>query len=243
MPAQTRKGYPAFISLTAFWGDVSIFFTVFANKSSSLDVWRRAIGAIYELGRNTMKRAHPSNPISCLPLLIIVLSATFLASCGGPPEWVKEGSGPLNKDEDKAIYGVGSVTGVRNEPLGWETAETRSRAELAKSFETYTAYLMRDYAASTTARDFTKTAEEQNVERAVKTFTATTLNGIRPIDRYKDEDTNSYYVLTRLSFKEMQETLAQAQELNSEVRDFVRKNAQRAFEELEKEEAKQRRGL
>ncbi|MDX1410586.1 MAG: hypothetical protein R3351_00365, partial [Nitrospirales bacterium] len=85
--------------------------------------------------------------------------------------------------------------------------------------------------------------EEQNVERAVKTFTATTLNGIRPIDRYKDEDSQSYYVLTKLSFKEMQETLAQAQELNSEVRDFVRKNAQRAFEELEKEEAKRRKGL
>jgi hypothetical protein len=171
------------------------------------------------------------------------LSVLILASCGGPPEWVQEGSGPLNEDENKAIYGVGSVTGVRNEPLGWETAENRSRAELAKSFETYTAYLMRDYAASTTAQDFTKSSEEQNVERAVKTFTATTLNGIKPIDRYKDEDTYSYYVLTKLSFKEMQETLAQAQELNGEVRDFVRKNAQRAFEELEKEEAKRRKGL
>lgn len=183
----------------------------------------------------------PTVPI--LFALVVGLSVLILASCGGPPDWVQEGSGPLNEDEDKAIYGVGSVTGVRNEPLGWETAENRSRAELAKSFETYTAYLMRDYAASTTAQDFTKSSEEQNVERAVKTFTATTLNGIRPIDRYKDEDSQSYYVLTKLSFKEMQETLAQAQELNSEVRDFVRKNAQRAFEELEKEEAKRRKGL
>ena len=183
----------------------------------------------------------PTVPI--LLALVVGLSVSILASCGGPPDWVQEGSGPLNEDEDKAIYGVGSVTGVRNEPLGWETAENRSRAELAKSFETYTAYLMRDYAASTTAQDFTKSSEEQNVERAVKTFTATTLNGIRPIDRYKDEDSQSYYVLTKLSFKEMQETLAQAQELNSEVRDFVRKNAQRAFEELEKEEAKRRKGL
>ena len=181
--------------------------------------------------------------VSILFMFAVGLAVLFLASCAGPPEWVEEGSGPLNEDEDKAIYGVGSVTGVRNEPLGWETAENRSRAELAKSFETYTAYLMRDYAASTTAQDFSKSSEEQNVERAVKTFTATTLNGIKPIDRYKDEDSHSYYVLTKLSFEEMQETLAQAQELNSEVRDFVRKNAQRAFEELEKEEAKRRKGL
>lgn len=190
-----------------------------------------------------MRTTQNSHTASILFALAVGLSVSILASCGGPPEWVQEGSGPLNEDEDKAIYGVGSVTGVRNEPLGWETAENRSRAELAKSFETYTAYLMRDYAASTTAQDFTKSSEEQNVERAVKTFTATTLNGIRPIDRYKDEDSHSYYVLTKLSFKEMQETLAQAQELNSEVRDFVRKNAQRAFEELEKEEAKRQRGL
>ena len=101
---------------------------------------------------------------------------------------------------------------------------------------------MRDYAASTNAGDFTKSTEEQNVERAVKTFTAVTLNGVRPVDRYKDEDTSSYYVLTKLSFKEMQETLQQAQELNAEVRDFVRKNAERAFQQLEKEEAKRQGG-
>jgi len=190
-----------------------------------------------------MRTTQFSHAASILVAFTIGLSVFILASCGGPPEWVEEGSGSLNKDEDKAIYGVGHATGIRNEPLGWETAENRSRAELAKSFETYTAYLMRDYAASTTAQDFTKSSEEQNVERAVKTFTATTLNGIKPIDRYKDEDTHSYYVLTKLSFKEMQETLAQAQELNGEVRDFVRKNAQRAFEELEKEEAKRQKGL
>ena len=38
------------------------------------------------------------------------------------------------------------------------------------------------------------------------------------------------------------ETLQQAQELNAEVRDFVRKNAERAFQQLEKEEAKRQGG-
>jgi len=170
-----------------------------------------------------------------LVLLVLVIG---LAACGGPPTWVKKGSGAYNDKSDKSFYGVGSVVGVRNEPLAWDTAENRARAEIAKTFETYTAYLMRDYAASTTAGDFSRNSEEQNVERAIKTFSAVTLNGVRPIDRYKDDKTGTYYVLTKLSLEDMKNNLDQAKELNSQVRDYVRKNADRLFERLEKEEEK-----
>jgi hypothetical protein len=167
---------------------------------------------------------------------VIMLS---LAACGGPPKWVKKGSGVYNEDNQKAFYGVGSVSGVKNESLAWDTAENRARAEVAKNFETYTAYLMRDYAASTNAADFTKSTEEQNIERAIKTFTATTLNGVRPIERWLDDKSGTYYVLTKLDFNEMKSAMEQSKELNKEVRDFVRKNADRLFERLDKEEAKQ----
>lgn len=161
-----------------------------------------------------------------------------LVACGGPPKWVEKGSGVMNEKDSKAFYGVGSVVGVRNEPLAWDTAENRGRAEIAKTFETYTGYLMRDYAASTTAGDFTRNTEEQNVERAIKTVTTATLSGVRPIDRYKDEKTNTYYVLTKLSLEDMKNNLEQAKELNAQVRDFVRKNADKLFDRLEKEEEK-----
>ncbi len=178
-----------------------------------------------------------------LRLLIFMVLSCGLMSCGGAPDWVEEGSGALNQDEEKSIYGVGSIVGVKNEPLAWEAAENRARAELAKTFRAYTAYLMEDYAASTTAGNFTKSTEEQNIERAVKTFTAITLNGVRPVDRYKDEDNTTYYVLTKLSFEEMKEVLQQAQELDAEVREYVRKNAERVFNKLEQEEAKHSGGL
>jgi phenylalanyl-tRNA synthetase beta subunit len=97
---------------------------------------------------------------------------------------------------------------------------------------------MRDYAASTTAGDFTRNTEEQNVERAIKTVTTATLSGVRPIDRYKDDKTNTYYVLTKLNLEEMKNNLEQAKELNAQVRDFVRKNADKMFDRLEKEEDK-----
>lgn len=161
-----------------------------------------------------------------------------VTACGGPPKWVEKGSGAFHGKDSKAFYGVGSVVGVNNEPLAWDAAENRARAELAKNFETYTGYLMRDYAASTTAGDFTKTTEEQNVERAIKTFSAVTLSGVRPIDRYKDDETGTYYVLAKLSLDDMKEAMMQARELNAEVRDFVRKNAERLFDRLEQEEGK-----
>ncbi len=162
-----------------------------------------------------------------------------IAACGGMPKWASDGSGALNSKGDKAFYGVGSVIGIKNEPLAWDAAENRARAEIAKNFQTYTAYLMRDYAASTTANDFTKSTEEQNVERAIKTFSAVTLNGVRPVDRYKDEKTGTYYVLAKLDLHDVKSKLEESKELNAEVRDFVRKNADRLFDKLEKEEVQQ----
>ena len=169
---------------------------------------------------------------------LAVLFVMGLVACGGPPKWVQKGSGAFNEKDSKAFYGVGAVSGVRNAPLAWETAENRGRAEIAKTFETYTGYLMRDYAASTTAGDFTRNTEEQNVERAQKTITTATLSGVRKIDQYMDPKTNTYYVLTKLSLEDMKNNLEQAKELNAQVRDFVRKNADKMFERLEKEEEK-----
>jgi hypothetical protein len=178
-----------------------------------------------------------------LRVLLLGVCSFALVSCGGPPNWVEEGSGVLNQDDPKSIYGMGAIVGVKNEPLAWEAAENRARAELAKTFRSYTAYLMQDYAASTTAGDFTKSTEEQNVERAVKTFTAITLNGVRPVDRYKDEDTTTYYVLTKLSIEDMKAVLQQSKELDAEVRAYVQKNADRVFKQLQEEEAKHPGGL
>lgn len=163
-----------------------------------------------------------------------------LVACGGAPKWVSQGSGAMNGKDDKAFYGVGSINGIhQDESLAWDAAENRARAEIAKNFQTYTAYLMRDYGAATNANDFTKSSEEQNVERAIKTFSAVTLNGVRPVERYRDNKTGTFYVLAKLDLKDVKNKLEESKELNAEVRDFVRKNADRLFDKLEKEETKQ----
>ena len=49
---------------------------------------------------------------------------------------------------------------------------------------------------------------------------------------------STYYVLTKLNLEEMKNNLEQAKELNAQVRDYVRKNADKLFDRLEKEEDK-----
>jgi hypothetical protein len=165
-----------------------------------------------------------------------VFAIMILTACGGTPKWVKTGS--YTGENAKAFYSMGEVMGVRNEPLAWDAAENRARAQMVKILSTYTAYLMRDYAASTAGFDLKKTAEEQHIEEATKTFAAATLNGVRPVDRYKDEKKGIYYVVVKMELEDVKDMLMQSKELNSQMRDFVRKNADRAFERLEKEEQK-----
>jgi hypothetical protein len=162
----------------------------------------------------------------------------ILVACSGTPKWVSKGGGYMSEKDQKAFYGVGAVTGVRNEPLAKETADNRARADLAKYVDTYTAYLMRDYAASTTAGDFTKSSEEQNVERAVKTFVSAHLSGVQVVDRWeKDEKSGKVtYALAKMDLASFKESVSQKKELNATARDFVRKNAERAFDRLQQEE-------
>jgi len=165
-----------------------------------------------------------------------VFATLIMSACESTPKWVKTGNYP--GQDPKTFYGIGEVMGIRNEPLAWDVAENRARAQIVKVLSTYTAYLMRDYAASTVAGDFKKTTDEQNIEEATKTFAAATLNGVRPVDRYKDEKKGIYYVVVKMDLENVKDMLMQSKELNSQMRDFVRQNADRAFERLEKEEQK-----
>jgi len=170
-------------------------------------------------------------------IVVTAGAALLLAACSSAPKWVEKGGGYMMKD-GKAFYGVGGVSGVKNEPLAREAADNRARADLAKYMDTYTAYLMRDYAASTTAGDFTKSSEEQNIERAVKTFVSANLSGVVVVDRWeKDEKTGkTIYSLAKMDLETFKEQVGQMKELNAQTRDYVRKNAEQAFERLQQEE-------
>jgi len=154
------------------------------------------------------------------------------------PEWVLKGSGAFGGEQGKVFYGVGSVTGIKNHALARTTADNRARAEIAKTFEVYSASLMKDYMASTTAGDMTASSEEQHVENVIKTFSAQTLSGVQIVDHWFHPVDGTVYALGRLDLQAFTDQLDKMNELNGKVRDYVRKNAERAFMDLEGEEAK-----
>ncbi len=153
------------------------------------------------------------------------------------PEWVLKGSGAFGGEVGRVFYGVGSVSGIKNHALARTTADNRGRAEIAKIFEVYSASLMKDYMASTTAGDMTASSEEQHVEQAIKTFSATTLSGVQIVDHWFHPD-GTVYALAQLDLENFTNNLDKMKELNGQVRDYVRKNAERVHMDLEKEEDK-----
>ena len=187
-----------------------------------------------------------------LNLLVFALVTAGLVACGGNersagdapanfqgiqyPDWVMKGSGAFGGDTGRVFYGVGSVTGIKNHALARTTADNRARAELAKQFEVYSASLMKDYAASTMAGD--ATSEEQNVESVIKTFSAQTLSGVQIVDHWFHPGDGTVFALARLDLNAFTDSLEKMKELNSKVKEYVKKNAERAHMDLEREEAK-----
>ena len=184
--------------------------------------------------------------------MTFVVATSMVAACGGNqkqgqitpggpiveyPEWVNKGSGAFG-GEKQIFYGVGSASGIRNHSLARSTADNRARAEISKIFQVYSASLMKDYSASTTAGDFSASSEEQHVEQAIKTFSANTLNGVTVVDHWIHPTDGTIYALARLDLDGFMDQLSKAKELNAKVKEHVKRAAEKAHADLAAEEAK-----
>ncbi|MEA3435280.1 MAG: hypothetical protein U9R43_02370 [Thermodesulfobacteriota bacterium] len=149
------------------------------------------------------------------------------------PAWVMKGGGAFDVEKGKVFYGVGIASGIKNKALLRQTADNRARAEIAKTMETYVATLAKDYMASTTAGDMSKSSEEQHVETALKTFSKTTLHGATIVDRWMDPTDGSMYSLCELDLFSFKEALDNYKELDKQVQDYVRENAEKLHGEME----------
>ncbi len=148
-----------------------------------------------------------------------LLLAALLAS--SEPAWVNRGSGAFPSGA-RMFYGVGMANGVKNPSLLRTTADNRARAELAKVFETYSASLMKDYSST----------EMQQVEQAVKTFSASTQQGAEIADRYLGSN-GVMYSLCQLDLEKAKVLIAAAQ-ASGAIRSFAKDHADKAYDDLNK---------
>lgn len=175
--------------------------------------------------------------------IVVTLGIFLVAGCASTPkymgpEWIMKGSGAFDAQQGKVFYGVGMASGIKNKAMLRSTADNRARAEIAKTMETYVAVLAKDYMASTTAGDMSASSEEQHVEQALKTFSKTTLHGAIIVDRWLDPEDGTFYSLCELDLFAFKDAMDDYKELDSKVRDYVRKNAEKMHTDLEKMEDK-----
>jgi len=151
------------------------------------------------------------------------------------PDWVLKAAGAFDDSNGKAFYGVGSASGIKNFSLQRTAADDRARNDLAKVFEVWTKSLTKDYMASTTAGDLSASSEEQNVEVAIKTVTSATLTGVLIIDHWEHPGRNELFSLARLDLVTFKNNLDEHKELSKQVREEIKKRADKLHEELEQE--------
>lgn len=184
--------------------------------------------------------------------VMIIAAVALLAACGGSnprpdapiqdmgaPDWVVKGGGAgESKDSGKVFYGVGQASGIKNNSLLRQTADNRARADIAKTFQFYSASLMKDYMSSTMAADPNVTSEEQHVESAIKTVTSITMNGVQIVDHWQNPTTMEMFSRARLDLEAFKNNLEQSKELNQKVKEYIKQNADRLHDDLERETQK-----
>ena len=186
-------------------------------------------------------------------LALALVAAAALGAChgsksspivqnGNQPDWVNRGNGAF-KDQagNKVFYGVGILQGVRNIGLAIPAVDDRGRAEIAKVMNSMVTVLGKDYAASTTAGDKSKSSEEQMVTQTHKVFAEFSLHGSMPVDHWVDRSDPKnpvYYALVKLDMASVQGALDDSKDLDAKTRDYVKANADKAFDELNAEQAK-----
>ena len=176
-----------------------------------------------------------------LRLAVVAASLLPIACAGGQkrgssslkppsdaPEWVYKTS----YVNSRVFHGVGASAGVKNPGLARSRAANRARNEIAKVMETYSASLMKDYAASVSTGDLSNAQEEQLVEQAVKTFTSQLLVGAEVKDYYIDGANNVVYALAELDLDKQAKVAAAKAKMGPGLSKWVEENQDRVLQGL-----------
>ncbi len=166
---------------------------------------------------------------------------TAIQNVPGLPCWVTQAAKCFS-GERRVFYGVGNSAAMQNPALRRRAAEGQARRDIAQTFNTYVAALQKQYLAETTAGAMDRQAVEQHVVDVMKQLTEATLVGVTIAEYWEHPTRNEAYALARLDLAQFLDTLGamkQAEgnfkELDAKMRDFVRKNAEQAFDNLDKE--------
>ncbi|MBI2191615.1 MAG: LPP20 family lipoprotein [Planctomycetes bacterium] len=147
------------------------------------------------------------------------------------PEWVRKGSGSFEGDRGRAIYGVGSRSNIDNIARLQDAAKNAARTEVAKVLNVKVTSLAKDYFRSVGTNDARQ--EEQLIQDVSKSYTEADLSGVQIVDMYHDPATKTMYSLAVMDLNLFKNITKDAAALKQEVKDYILKNADEAFKELD----------
>ena len=153
------------------------------------------------------------------------------------PDWVNKGSGAFGGDKGRVFYGVGIAGGIRNPSMRRSSADTRARGEISKIMTSYVTVLNKAWQESATGGDMKASSEQQLVSETLKSFSQSELSGVQIVDHFVAAD-GTEYALAQLDMEGMKNNMEKMKELNTKVRDAIKANSDKAFDELAAEEAK-----
>jgi hypothetical protein len=148
------------------------------------------------------------------------------------PDWVEKG-GHLHK---KSFYGVGSVSGVKNEDLAILTAENHARSELGKLLDLYAIRLAEDYATFVLKEKFEDVNEKPNVAMTLRSAAGTALYRTTVTESWKDPAKGTFYALARISLSSFQAEMIESPGMDHRLRRFIKKNASTLFDQLKEQQ-------
>jgi hypothetical protein len=172
----------------------------------------------------------------------------LLAGCGSSepvvssnaPAWVDKGSSFYEGDRGKAFYGVGAVTGLSDVQMRRTAAETNAARQIAQTFKLHIQDLAKYYGTAVKAGPADGVSQEVMTQQITKAFTDMELSGVTVVDHYYDKDTKTQFALSVLDLEGFKNSLNNVKELNEEVKNRVKFNAEKAFKELDEEIQKQK---
>ena len=155
------------------------------------------------------------------------------------PGWVDKGPGFFTGDFGKAFYGVGAASNMTNVSLRRTTADTQARVDIARTFKSEIADLVKIYQKEVINGGGDASSAEQLAQQATAAFTEMDLSGCTIIDRFYDTVEKTQYSLAYLNLESFKNNIEKMKKLSKEVQDTIIKNSEKDFDELEKSNKEQ----
>ena len=149
------------------------------------------------------------------------------------------GGGFFSGDRGQAFYGVGAASNISNASLRRSVSDTQARADLSRVFQSRISNFIKIYSRSISGGPEEPESAEQFAQEATTAFTSMDLSGSQIVDHYFDTQEKTMYALAMLNAESFRTQVEDVADLNQETREYILENAEKAFDELERNEEQQ----